>query len=92
MENSVLVQVNERLKDLVQKALGLLFRQWLISMLLHVFFEVELQVLEHQEQLVLRVDNLLEPNTRQMKSIRSISTDIKVASFLLVQEPTISVG
>ena len=68
MENSVLVQVNQRLKDLVQKALCLLLGQWLISMLLHVLLEVKLQVLEDQEQLVLRVDNLLKPKTNKCQS------------------------
>ena len=60
VENSVLVQVNQGLQDLVQKALGLLLRQWLVTLLLHVFLQVEFQVLKHQEELLLRVDDLLQ--------------------------------
>ena len=60
VENSVLVQVNQGLQDLVQKALGLLLGQWLVALLLHVFLQVEFQVLKHQEELFLRVDDLLQ--------------------------------
>ena len=61
MENSVLVQVNERLQDLVQEGLGLVLGQRLVPVLLHVLLQVELQVLEHQVELVLRIDDLLQP-------------------------------
>jgi len=61
MEDSVLVQVDERLKDLVQEALSLLLGEGLITESLHIFLEIELQVLEHEVELVLRVDDLFEP-------------------------------
>ena len=61
MENSVLVQVDKRLQDLIEEALCLFFGQWLVTMLLHVLLQVEFKVLKHKEKLILRVDDLLEP-------------------------------
>ena len=61
VENSVLVQVDEGLQDLIEERLGLLLLQGLVSVLLHVLLEVELQVLEHEEELVLRVNDLFQP-------------------------------
>lgn len=60
MENSMLVQVDECEQDLVQEELCLLFGEWLIALLLHVFLQVELQILKDQVQLVLTVDDLLK--------------------------------
>ena len=41
MENSVLVQVNQSLQDLIEEALCLFLGQWLITMLFHVLLQVE---------------------------------------------------
>ena len=60
MEDPVLVQVDERLQNLIQEQLRLLLGQWLVSLLLHVLFQIELEVLEDQVELVLAVDNFLE--------------------------------
>ena len=57
----MLVQVDECEQDLVEEELCLLFGEWLIALLLHVFLQVELQVLKDQVQLVLTVDDLLKP-------------------------------
>ena len=46
MENPMLVQINQRLQNLVEKQLRLLFGQWLVALLLHVLFQVEFEVLE----------------------------------------------
>ena len=64
MENSVLMQVDKRLQNLIQEALCLLLWQWLITVLLHVLLQVELEVLEDEEKLVLRIDDLLQPNDK----------------------------
>ncbi len=61
MENSVLVQVDQSLQNLIQEALCLLFGQRLVTMLLHVFLQVEFKVLEDEEELVLRVDYFFKP-------------------------------
>lgn len=61
MENSVLMQVDQSEQNLIEEALGLLFRQGLVPMLLHILLQVELQVLKYQVQLVLRVNDLLQP-------------------------------
>jgi len=55
----VLVEVDEGLQDLIKEALGLLFGKWLVTLLLHVFLKIELEVLEDQEELVLAVNDLL---------------------------------
>ena len=60
MENSVLVEVDEGLQDLVQEALSLFFRKWLVALLLHVLFKVEFKVLEYKIKLILRVDDFLK--------------------------------
>ena len=60
MEDPVLVQVDERLQNLVQEQLRLLLGQRLVSLLLHVLFQIELEVLEDQVELVLAVDNFLQ--------------------------------
>ena len=62
VENSVLMQVDECLQDLIEERLGLFLGQWLVSVLLHVLFQVKLQVLEDEEELVLRVNDLFEPS------------------------------
>ena len=64
MENSVLMQVDKRLQNLIQEALCLLLWQRLITVLLHVLLQVELEVLEDEEKLVLRIDDLLQPNDK----------------------------
>jgi hypothetical protein len=61
VENAVLVQVNQRLEDLVEKSLSLFPGQGCISLSPHVFFQIKLQVLEHQIQLLLTVNNLFQP-------------------------------
>ena len=53
MENSVLVQVDKGLQDLVEEALCLFLGQWLVTMLLHVLLQIELKVFEDEEELVL---------------------------------------
>ena len=67
MENSVLMEVDEGLQDLVQEALSLLFRKWLVALLLHVLFKVEFKVLEHKIKLILRVDDFLK--SKRMREI-----------------------
>ena len=57
VENPMLVQVDERLQDLIQEQLRLFLRQWLIALLLHVLFQIEFEVLEDKIELVLAVDN-----------------------------------
>ena len=62
MENSVLVQMDQRLQDLVQKSLSLLAGKWLIIALrTHILLEVVLEVLEHKVKLILGVDHFLQP-------------------------------
>lgn len=61
MENSVLMEVNKRLQNLVEEALRLLLRERLVSMLLHVLLEVKFEVFEDEEQLVLRVNDFFQP-------------------------------
>ena len=64
----MLVQVDKCLQNLIEEALRLLLGQRLIAMLLHVLLQIELQVLEHEVQLVLRVDDLFQPmEERQCK-------------------------
>jgi hypothetical protein len=53
MENSVLMQVDKRLQNLMEEGLSLFFGEWLVALLLHVLLQIELKVLEHQEELVL---------------------------------------
>ena len=78
MENSMLVQVDECEQDLVQEELCLLFGEWLIALLLHVFLQVELQILKDQVQLVLTVDDLLKPVRKtRIVSNQLISRSIK---------------
>ena len=57
----MLVQIDQSLKDLIEELLSLFLWQWLVSVLLHVLFEVKLEVLKDEEELVLRVDDLFEP-------------------------------
>ena len=65
MENAVLMQVYEGLKDLVQEALSLSLFQWLVSMRSHVFLKIVFHVLEDQVQLLLRVNDLFKPMQKQ---------------------------
>ena len=67
MENSVLMKVDEELKDLVQEALSLFFRKWLVALLLHVLFKVEFKVLKHKIKLILRVNDFLK--SKRMREI-----------------------
>ena len=53
MENPVLVQMDQRLQNLVQEALRLLPRQRRVALSAHVLLEVEFKVLEHEIELVL---------------------------------------
>lgn len=53
MENSVLMQVDKGLQNLMEEGLCLFFGEWLVALLLHVLFQVKLKVLEHQEELIL---------------------------------------
>ena len=57
----MLMEVNKSLQNLVEEALCLLLREGLVSMLLHVLFEVKFEVFEHKEQLILRVDDFFQP-------------------------------
>ena len=58
----MLVQVDERLQDLIQEQLRLFLWQWLITLLLHVLLQIEFEVLEDQIELVLAVDNFFQLN------------------------------
>jgi len=60
MENAMLVQVDESLKNLVQETLRLFLRKRLIALLLHILLQVKLKVFEDQEELVLRVDDFFQ--------------------------------
>ena len=57
----MLVQIDQSLKDLIEELLSLFLWQWLVSVLLHILFEVKLQVFKDEEELVLGVDDLFEP-------------------------------
>jgi len=62
MENSVLVQVDQRLQNLVEEPLGLFTWKGLVVPLSpHVLLQVVLEVFEHQIELVLRVYHFLKP-------------------------------
>ena len=61
VENAVLVQVDEGLKDLVQETLRLGLFQWLVSMRSHVLLQIVFHILKDQVQLLLRVNDLLKP-------------------------------
>ena len=65
MENAVLMQVDQSLKDLVQEALSLSLLQRLVSMRSHVFLKIVFHVLEDQVQLLLRVNDLFKPMQKQ---------------------------
>ena len=65
MENAVLMQVYEGLKDLVQEALSLSLFQRLVPMRSHVFLKIVFHVLEDQVQLLLRVNDLFKPMQKQ---------------------------
>lgn len=56
----MLVQIDQSLKDLIEELLSLFLWQWLVSVLLHILFEVKLEVLKDEEELVLGVDDLFE--------------------------------
>ena len=60
VENSMLVQIDERLEDLVEEELGLLLGQRLIALLFHVLLEIELEIFEDEVKLILAVDDLLK--------------------------------
>ena len=49
----MLMQVNERLQNLVEEALRLFLRQWLVTILSHVLLEVKFQVFKHEVELLL---------------------------------------
>jgi len=53
VEDPIGVQENQGLKNLKEETLALLWRESL-SHFLHVFFEIEFKVLEHQIKLLLR--------------------------------------
>lgn len=65
MENAMLVQVDESLKNLVQETLRLFLWKRLIALLLHILLQVKLKVFEDQEELVLRVDDFFQPRGKQ---------------------------
>ena len=54
------MQVDQCLEDLVEEALSLFTGQRLVTMMLHILLQVKLTVLEYEEELVLRVDNLFQ--------------------------------
>lgn len=60
MENAVTVEVNQCLENLVQQALNLL-RGHGRALCFHVFLQVVLQVLEHEVEGLLGVENFFEP-------------------------------
>ncbi len=53
MEYAVLMEVNERLEDLVEEALGLVLWKWLVAIFSHILFQVKFDILEHKVQLLL---------------------------------------
>ena len=55
------MQIDQSLKDLIEELLSLFLWEWLVSVLLHILFEVKLEVLKDEEELVLGVDDLFEP-------------------------------
>ena len=57
----MLMQIDQSLKDLIEELLSLFLWEWLVSVLLHILFEVKLEVLKDEEELVLGVDDLFEP-------------------------------
>jgi hypothetical protein len=64
MENAVLMQMDEGLQNLVQKALRLLTRQRSLPLRSHVLFQIELKVLKNQIELLLTVNYLLKPKSK----------------------------
>lgn len=68
MEDSVLVEIDERLQDLVEEALGLVGVEGVVASLAHKLLQVVLQVLEDQVKLVLRVDHFFQPS-KKAKSV-----------------------
>jgi len=60
VEDAVLMQVNQRLQDLIKKPLGLLSRQWLAALGSHILLQVEFKVLKNKVKLFLTVDNFLK--------------------------------
>ena len=69
------MQMNQRLEDLVKEPLSLFPREGCVSLGSHVLFQIELEVLKDQVQLVLTVDDLFQPavNMKQKMRIRRIS-------------------
>ena len=60
VEDAVLMEIDERLQNLVKETLSLLARESCsLSSVTHVLLQVKLEVLKHQVQLLLRVDHLL---------------------------------
>lgn len=62
MEDAVLVEVNQRLKDLVEERLGLLTGESLPASCAHILFQIELEVFKDQVKLVLGVDDFFQLN------------------------------
>ena len=60
------MEKQKRLHYLIQEVLALLWLEWLAH-LLHVLLEVELKVLEHQVQLILREQDLLQATQKWQK-------------------------
>jgi hypothetical protein len=60
MENPVLVQMDKRLKNLVEEALCLLSGKRGVPLRAHVLLQIELQILKYKVKLLLAVDNFFQ--------------------------------
>jgi len=67
VENTVLVQVDQCLQNLISETLSLLTGQGLIATRAHVLLQVELNVLEYKVELFLGVDDFFEPKKQKDK-------------------------
>lgn len=60
VEDAVLMQMNQRLQNLVEESLSLFSWQRCVSLSSHILFQIEFQVLEHQIELLLTVNDFFQ--------------------------------
>ena len=68
MEYPMLMQMNQCLQDLIQKALRLVRIERLLSSLAHKLLQVEFNVLKNQDKLLLLIDNIFQPASKEHSS------------------------
>ena len=82
----MLVKIDESLKDLVKEHLCLLLRQGLVTLSLHILLEIKLQILEHEIELVLTVDNLLQSISQQITRVSLYFSFIIMNAWYLLDD------